>query len=65
MNLVDISIPLRQQIPFWPNNETFYVKIYFNCPANSMLHTDNHFGTHVDAQRYFIRDPKNHRSNAS
>ena len=59
--LLDVSVPLRQGLPAYPNNPPFELqpikRIAEGGSSNvSRLVMGTHTGTHVDAPRHFIED---------
>lgn len=59
MNINDISVPLRNQMPTWPGSPNFKVirwqSIENGDPVNnSRLYCDVHVGTHIDAPLHFL-----------
>lgn len=61
MSLVDVSVGLAPTLPVWPESPGIEVTPFKSRaegdPANaSVLCTDVHCGTHVDAPRHFIDD---------
>jgi arylformamidase len=60
-NLIDVSVPLRQGLPTFPNNPEFELqplkRIADGGSSNvSRLVLGTHTGTHVDAPRHFFDD---------
>jgi arylformamidase len=58
-NLIDVSVPLRQGLPTFPNNPEFELqplkRIADGASSNvSRLVLGTHTGTHVDAPRHFF-----------
>lgn len=58
-NVIDISLPVRPDMPFWPNSEGYRIRrtreIAAGDTANvSLITSDVHVGTHVDAPLHFI-----------
>lgn len=61
MNLLDVSVGLAPSLPVWPESPGIEVTPFKSRadgdPANaSVLRTDVHCGTHVDAPRHFVDD---------
>jgi arylformamidase len=59
MNIIDISVPLRNQMPTWPGSPGFnlirWQSIENGDPVNnSSLVCDVHIGTHIDAPSHFF-----------
>lgn len=59
MRTIDISTPLRQGMPAWPDSPGVgterFLSIANGAPANaSLLSMDVHCGTHIDAPLHFI-----------
>lgn len=59
MKLIDVSVPLDEHLPTYPNNTPFTIepikRIARGDNANlSTLHMSAHSGTHVDAPRHFF-----------
>jgi len=59
MKLIDISVPLDEHLPTYPNNTPFTVepikRLARGDSSNvSSLHLSAHSGTHVDAPRHFF-----------
>jgi arylformamidase len=59
--IIDISVPLRTDMPTWPNSVGFRLTRTMSLEegdsANvSRLDCDVHMGTHVDAPWHFLRD---------
>ena len=59
MNIIDISVPLFEEIPAWP--ESIGIQREWmsridrgNNSNNSIIHCDVHVGTHIDAPLHFI-----------
>ncbi len=58
-NMIDISLLVRPDMPFWPNSEGYRIRrtreIAAGDTANvSLITSDVHVGTHVDAPLHFI-----------
>ncbi len=58
-NVIDISLTVRTEMPFWPNSEGFRIRrtreIAAGDTANvSLITSDVHVGTHVDAPLHFL-----------
>lgn len=61
MEIIDISVPLDQDLPIWPDSPGFHLeslqKIEDGADANiSELRCDVHTGTHIDAPSHFVQD---------
>jgi arylformamidase len=61
MKLIDVSVPLDENLPTYPNNTPFTLeaikRIARGDSSNvSTLHMSAHCGTHVDAPRHFFDD---------
>jgi arylformamidase len=61
MKLIDVSVPLDDHLPTYPNNMPFTVepikRLARGDSSNvSTLHLSAHSGTHVDAPRHFFDD---------
>jgi len=61
--LIDISVPLDEDLPTWPGSPGFDLKplqrMEEGAVANvSCLTCDVHTGTHIDAPRHFVADGK-------
>jgi len=59
MKLIDVSVPLDEHLPTYPNNTPFTVepikRVARGDSSNvSTLHLSAHAGTHVDAPRHFF-----------
>jgi arylformamidase len=59
MKLIDVSVPLDEHLPTYPNNTPFTVepmkRLARGDSSNvSSLHLSAHSGTHVDAPRHFF-----------
>jgi len=59
--LIDISVPLDEDLPIWPDSPGFEVhplqRIEDGAEANvSRLDCDVHTGTHIDAPRHFVQN---------
>lgn len=57
--IIDISVPLKPDLPVWPGSPGFKLYRTMNLAAGdeanvSQLDTDVHVGTHVDAPCHFI-----------
>lgn len=57
--IIDISVPLKSDLPVWPGSPGFKLYRTMNLAAGdeanvSQLDTDVHVGTHVDAPCHFI-----------
>jgi len=60
-DLIDISLPLRPDLPTWPGSVGFRLlptlRLAVGDPANiSRLNCDVHAGTHIDAPWHFLPD---------
>ncbi|MDI9880059.1 cyclase family protein [Flectobacillus longus] len=63
MNIIDISVPLSNNLPTWPGGYGLHIsslqKIEDGSEANvSRLDLDVHSGTHIDAPLHFVADGK-------
>jgi arylformamidase len=61
MKLIDVSVPLDENLPNYPNNTPFSLepikRVARGDSSNvSSLHMSAHAGTHVDAPRHFFDD---------
>jgi arylformamidase len=61
MKLIDVTVPLDSNLPFYPGNTPFAIeavkRIAQGDSSNvSTLHMSAHAGTHVDAPRHFFDD---------
>src|SRR6266705_656229 len=59
MKLIDVSVPLDDHLPTYPNNTPFTLepikRLAKGDSSNvSTLHMSAHTGTHVDAPRHFF-----------
>ncbi len=58
MKIIDISLPLNNQTPTYPGDETIFVKIHQKMPehssTSSSIRLGSHTGTHVDAPVHAI-----------
>lgn len=61
--LIDISLPLREGIPTWPNSKGIRLSKTLELTNGdesnvSFLECDVHTGTHIDAPRHFLENGK-------
>ena len=61
--IYDISVPLDKNIPIWPNSFGFKSRRIMkmengDCYNNTIIETDVHCGTHIDAPWHFISNGK-------
>lgn len=61
MTLIDISVPLHNNMSLWPNSPGFRLEWVRRIATdtvsnNSMMHCDMHAGTHIDAPLHFVED---------
>jgi arylformamidase len=61
--IIDISVPLHEKLPFWPGSPgvkfEWRHEITNENPANvSTMTMDVHTGTHIDAPLHFVKDGK-------
>ena len=61
MKLIDVTVPLGQNLPAYPGNTPFYIKPVEKIAKGasshvSSLHMSAHSGTYVDAPRHFFDD---------
>jgi arylformamidase len=59
--IIDISVPLKTEMPVWPGSKGFKLYRTMNLEAGdeanvSQLDTDVHIGTHVDAPCHFLQE---------
>jgi arylformamidase len=58
--LIDISVPLQNEMPFWPRSEGFSIEQVFFLERDganvSAFRTDVHAGTHIDAPLHIFPD---------
>ena len=59
MNIIDISVPLTNHMPFWPGSPGFHLELWQSRdngdPVNcSRMDCDVHVGTHIDAPFHFL-----------
>ncbi|NER06106.1 MAG: cyclase family protein [Okeania sp. SIO3C4] len=59
--IIDISVPLKTEMPVWPGSKGFKLYRTMNLSAGdeanvSQLDTDVHVGTHVDAPCHFLQE---------
>src|SRR5206468_9932418 len=59
MRLIDVTVPLDENLPTYPNNTPFTIepikRLAKGDSSNvSTLHMSAHAGTHVDAPRHFF-----------
>ena len=59
--IIDISVPLKPEMPVWPGSAGFKLYRTMNLAAGdeanvSQLETDVHVGTHVDAPCHFLQE---------
>jgi arylformamidase len=59
--IIDISVPLKPEMPVWPGSPGFKLYRTMNLAAGdeanvSQLETDVHVGTHVDAPCHFLQE---------
>jgi len=60
-DLIDISVPLRPEMPIWPGNMGFRLTRVLRLETGdsvniSQIECDVHTGTHIDAPRHFLQD---------
>jgi arylformamidase len=59
---IDITFPISKNLPSWPGsigfNATWHCKMPIAENNLSSINIDNHYGTHIDAPRHFIRNGK-------
>ena len=63
MTIIDISVPLTDKIPIWPESNGFSQiqknSINEGCQSNiTLIDMDIHVGTHIDAPFHFLMDGK-------
>ena len=61
MKLIDVTVPLDQNLPVYPGNAPFVLEAVKRVARGdssnvSTLHMSAHAGTHVDAPRHFFDD---------
>ena len=61
MEIIDVSVPLRAEMPTWPHSEGLKLTPAKRMAAgdttnSSVLRCDVHVGTHVDAPWHFLED---------
>jgi len=61
MRIYDISLPLSPDLPIWPGDPAFELKLLESMEAGahanvSALSSGVHIGTHVDAPHHFLND---------
>ena len=59
MSIIDVSVPLRAEMPVWPGSVGYrresLMSIADGDPVNvSALHVEVHTGTHIDAPLHFV-----------